>query len=154
MQLLYFAEAMLRHPIVIIPPTLVFAILCGAGKAFGLPRLFWNERWGMRFYAGFAATLLAAEAFLVAYLLDGLNRPSRCISFFDFLVVGVVVWLVLVGWRSLVQGGRYRRVQGQKRGRGEKPGICPTNRHDDTAWAASPDTEAGPPTSPPLRAAV
>ena len=49
MQLLYFAEAMLRHPIVIIPPTLVFAILCGTGKAFRLPRLFWNERWGMRF---------------------------------------------------------------------------------------------------------
>jgi len=137
MQLLYFAEAMLRHPIVIIPPTLVFAILCGTGKAFGLPRLFWNERWGMRFYAGLAATLLAAEAFLVAYLLDGLNRPSRCISFFDFLVVGVVVWLVLVGWRSLVQGGRYRRSKDQKGGIGENRGIAPAIRQVDTEGLSS-----------------
>ena len=134
MQLLYFAEAMLRHPIVIIPPVLVFAILCGTGKAFGLPRLFWNERWGLRFYAGLAATLLVAEAFLVAYLLDGLvRRPlsSRGISFFDFLVIGIVLWLMLVGWRSLVQGGRYRRSKRPDGGILENRGIAPAIRQVD-----------------------
>jgi hypothetical protein len=131
MRLLYFAEAMLRHPIVIIPPALVFAILCGTGKALGLPRLFWNERWGLRFYAGLAATLLAAEAFLVSYLLDGLDRRSRRISFFDFLVIGVVVWLALVGWRSLVQGERYRQSKRPKGGIGENRGIAPAIRRVD-----------------------
>src|SRR5258707_14115433 len=134
MQLLYFAEAMLRHPIVIIPPVLVFAILCGTGKAFGLPRLFWNERWGRQFYAGLAATLLVAEAFLVAYLLDGLvRRPlsSRGISFFDFLVIGIVLWLMLVGWRSLVQGGRDRRSKRPDGGILENRGIAPAIRQVD-----------------------
>ncbi len=73
----------------------------------------------------------------MAYLLDGLNRPSRCISFFDFLVVGVVVWLVLVGWRSLVQGGRYRRSKDQKGGIGENRGIAPAIRQVDTEGLSS-----------------
>jgi hypothetical protein len=136
MQLLYFAEAMLRHPIVIIPPALVFAILRGTGKAFGLPRLFWNERRALRFYAGLAATLLAAEAFLVAYLLDGLVRPSR-VSFFHFLVIGLVVWLLLIGWRSLVQGGRYRRSKRQNGGIGENRGIAPAIRQVDSEGLSS-----------------
>jgi hypothetical protein len=131
MQLLYFVEAMLRHPIVIIPPALVFAILCGTGKAVGLPRLFWNERRGLRFYAGLAATLLATEAFLVAYLLDSLVRPSRGIQFFNFLVIGIVIWLVLVGWRSLVQGGRYRRSRRQNGGIGDNRGMAPAIRQVD-----------------------
>lgn len=137
MQLLYFAEAMLRHPIVIIPPTLVFAILCGTGKPLGLPRLFWQELWVLRFYAGLAATLLAAEAFLVAYLLDGLHRPSRPISFFGFLLIGVAVWLVLVGWRSLVQGGRYRRSKRKNGGIGENRGITPAIRRVDNEGLVS-----------------
>ncbi len=62
MPLIYFAEAMLRHPIVLVPPSLVLAILYGAGKAFGLPRLFWNERRLYRFYGARALSILFASA--------------------------------------------------------------------------------------------
>src|SRR5262249_53781512 len=108
-QLFDFAVAMVRHPIVIIPPALVVAMLYGAGKALGLPRLFWNERPRYRFSGGVATTLLAAESFLVAYLLDGLDHPIRSTGFLQFLLIGGVVWLLLVGYRSLVQQLGYRR---------------------------------------------
>jgi len=126
--LIYFAEAMLRHPIVLVPPALVLAILYGAGKPFGLPRLFWNERRLYRFYAGVAMTLLAADALLVAYLLDGLDAPARRSSFLDFILVGALLWLLLVGPVALLQHARYRRSKRQDGGIRENQDVAPAIR--------------------------
>ena len=65
--LLHFAEVLLRYPL--LPALLlpVIAVLFGAGRAMGLPLLFWHEHAGPRFLAGLGSTLLAAEMFFVSY---------------------------------------------------------------------------------------
>lgn len=136
MPLLYFAEAMLRHPIVVVPPALVLAILYGAGNPFGLPRLFWSERRMYRFYAGVAMTLLVADALLVAYLLDGLDAPARRSSFVDFVLAGAIVWLVLVGTIALLQHARYRRSKRQHGGSRHR-GVTPAIREVDEEGLSS-----------------
>ena len=115
--LVYFLEIMLRHPIAILAPGLVVAILYGAGKAMGLPRLFWNERPLNCFLAGLASTLLAAESFLVAYLLDGAGILVARTSFICFLLVGGAVWLLLVGVRIFTL-----------------PSASPTSRRARAGW--------------------
>lgn len=68
-----------RHPLLLGLLALVAAVLLGAFRGMGLPRLFWHERRLDRFTAGAATTILAAEVFLVAWLLDGSRglHPAR-----------------------------------------------------------------------------
>lgn len=65
---------LLEFPLLLAALSLVVYILLGGLRGMGIPRLFWHERALHRFVAGAAVTLLAAEVFLVAWLLrDG--RP-------------------------------------------------------------------------------
>jgi hypothetical protein len=59
-----------RHPLILAVLAVVLFVLLGGLRGMGLPRLFWHERWLHRLLAGAAVTAVAAEAFLVAWLLD------------------------------------------------------------------------------------
>lgn len=64
-----------RHPLLLGILALLVAVLLGGFRGMGLPRLFWHERPLHRFLAGAAATMLAGEVFLVAWLLEGGRGP-------------------------------------------------------------------------------
>lgn len=122
---------MLRHPIALLAPGLVVAILYGAGKAMGLPTLFWNERDLHGFLAGLAATLLAAESFLAAYLLDGAGTLVARTSFISFLAAGGAMWLLLVALAILTLSGQRPRRRGARseHARGISPAIRTVDDH-------------------------
>ncbi len=128
MPLFHFVEVLLRHPIVVGALALVVAILSGAGKAVGLPRLFWHERRLYRFLAGLTTTLLAAESFLVTYLLEGESRFPGAGGFNRFLIIGGIAWVVVVGAIGALQTFRQVRSTSQpgrmpSSGGGIAPGI-------------------------------
>ncbi len=128
MPLFHFVEVLLRHPIVVGALALVVAILSGAGKAVGLPRLFWHERRLYRFLAGLTTTLLAAESLLVTYLLEGESRFPGAGGFNRFLIIGGIAWVVVVGTIGALQTFRQVRSTSQpgrmpSSGGGIAPGI-------------------------------
>ncbi len=71
-----FVLSLLRHPLLVLPLALVGAVLLGAFRGIGLPRLFWHERPLHRFVAGAATTVLACEVLFVAFLLDSDGAPA------------------------------------------------------------------------------
>src|SRR5262249_40975550 len=79
----------------------VVAALYGAGRAAGIPRLFWNQNPGRRFLAGLATTFLAVQCFVDAYLLDVNHRFPQLSGLRLFLALGALTWGVLIGARSL-----------------------------------------------------
>jgi hypothetical protein len=83
---------LLRHPALLGELLVLVAILVfAAGRAFGIPLLFWHEDPGPQFLAGLATTLAVAQAMLTAVLSDpdgGDPVPG--------LVWGGVVWSVIV----------------------------------------------------------
>jgi hypothetical protein len=90
-----FLEILLRHPLLLAAPTVVAAILCGAGRGLGLPLLFWHERRGPQALAGLAATLLVAETCFVAYLLAGPGHIDA--GLVTFMVSAGAAWAVVLG---------------------------------------------------------
>ena len=97
---LAFTGLLLRHPSTLGVLAAVALVLLGVLlRKLGLPRLFWHERPLQRFAAGIAATLLAAEVFLTAYLLDGEQRPGgAALSLGAYAALSASLWtLLLVG---------------------------------------------------------
>jgi hypothetical protein len=66
-----FLWLLLRNLLALALVALVVAVLHGALRGMGLPRLFWSHRPAHRFLAGLAATLLALEAVLATFSLVG-----------------------------------------------------------------------------------
>jgi hypothetical protein len=95
---LVMAQCLLRHPVLIAEILLLAGVLFGAGRAVGLPLLFWHERRGDQFLAGLSATVLMGEVFFVAYLSDQSNRAAvgKYASLSSFLVTGGFVWGAVV----------------------------------------------------------
>jgi hypothetical protein len=95
-----FSQLLLRHPLLIGESALVVAVLFGAGRAFGLPLLFWHERRARQFLAGMAATLAMAEILFVAYLSDLADtRPS--LELRQVLQIGGAGWAAAVAAAAL-----------------------------------------------------
>ncbi|HYC22019.1 MAG TPA: hypothetical protein VEI94_04920, partial [Candidatus Bathyarchaeia archaeon] len=129
--LLQFIQTFLRHPSLVAEVALLVAILLGAGRALGLPLLFWHERWDAQLFAGLSATFLVGEILLVTYLADEAQRAaaqSATIDLSRFLELGGRAWVVIVllaggyrwlcsivGWTSGVAPG-FRRMAGEKLG--------------------------------------
>ena len=99
-ELLGFAQCFLRHPILIAEVLLVVLALFGAGRAVGLPLLFWHEWRGAQILAGMSATLLMGEVLFVAYLADrsdhGPPLPFSSSGLPQFLQIGAAGWAAIV----------------------------------------------------------
>ena len=118
--LLQFTQTLMRHPSLVAEVALLVAILLGAGRALGLPLLFWHERWGAQLFAGLSATLLVGEILLVTYLADEPQRAATQPATIDlprFLELGGRAWVVIV----LLAGG-YRWLCGTV---GSSSGVAP-----------------------------
>jgi hypothetical protein len=99
----------LREPVLLVSWLLVVGVLFGAGKAVGLPMLFWNERPWRRFAAGVGSTLLTAEISFVLYLIQyGRTDPGRQRFLGHFLAMGAL-WLAVVLVRAAQLGLAERR---------------------------------------------
>jgi hypothetical protein len=115
-----FVLALLRHPLLVLPLAIVGAVLLGAFRGMGLPRLFWHERPLHRFVAGAAATLLACEVFFVAFLLDGDGAPGGGPPLAGYAAWSAVAWALFLAACALVRsfaGGAW----GTARGRATRP---------------------------------
>ena len=75
---------------------LVAAILYGAGKAAGVPLLFWHERQGIQVIAGASVALFVGEVLLVTYLLAGAAAFPGHAGLERFFLAGGVFWAGLV----------------------------------------------------------
>ncbi|HYD39309.1 MAG TPA: hypothetical protein VEB43_00640 [Anaeromyxobacter sp.] len=97
-----------RHPLLLLALGFLVAVLLGAFRGIGLPRLFWHERPLHRFTAGAAATMLAAEVFLVAWLLDGGQglRPAP-LGLASYAAWATALWAGLLAACALVQVRRH-----------------------------------------------
>jgi hypothetical protein len=61
-----------RRPVLLAVVAVVSLVAWGLlGRYYGLPDLFWNERWLVQGLAGFGAALLLGQVCFVSYLLDG-----------------------------------------------------------------------------------
>jgi hypothetical protein len=105
-----FASALLGHPLLPVLLLPVIAALFGAGRAMGLPLLFWHEHRGPRFLAGLASTLLAAHVLFIIYLLSGERRFPGLGGLTWFRIIGGGCWLILVRAAALVRTRGYRRA--------------------------------------------
>lgn len=106
------ARVFLAAPLVTAVPLVVLAVLLGAGRALGLPRLFWHEVRFQQCLAGAGALLLGAESLLVVYLLEGSELFPSFDGFRRFGGIGLVIWGGLLLLTSvLVRTGGERRLR-------------------------------------------
>jgi hypothetical protein len=108
--LAHFASALLGHPLLPVLLLPVIAVLFGAGRAMGLPLLFWHEHRGPRFLAGLASTLLAAHVLFIIYLLGGERHFPGLGGLTWFMIIGGAGWLILALAAALVRTRGYRRA--------------------------------------------
>jgi hypothetical protein len=99
----------LREPVLLLAMTVVIAGVLGAGRAVGLPLLFWHERPREQLEAGAASTMLLAEIVFVIYLIHAGGSPAGPPLGFH-LALGGAIWLGLVGARTLSLGRMNRRL--------------------------------------------
>jgi hypothetical protein len=107
------ARVFLAAPLVTAVPFVFLVILLGAGRAFGLPRLFWHEGVRQQFLAGVGALLVGAESILVVYLLEA-NAPFPAFEgFVRFGGIALGCWgalLLLVAVLVGTSGPRHLRA--------------------------------------------
>jgi hypothetical protein len=121
--------ALCRRPLLLGLLVLVVSVLLGAFRGMGLPRLFWHEQRRHRFEAGAATTLLAAEVFLVVWLLEGARagRPAQ-LDLPEYAVWTTALWAVVTLLCALVRlrQDRAARSNGGARARTFRisPGIA------------------------------
>jgi hypothetical protein len=137
---LTFSQLLLRHPLLIGEGALVVAVLFGAGRALGLPLLFWHERLARQFLAGVAATLAMAEILFVAYLSD--RSDGAPLELRRVLHIGGAAWAAAVAAAWL-----YRLFLRTPWGARSSPVVTPRFLRVDRAAEHSADP-GGPASSP------
>ncbi|HMK73697.1 MAG TPA: patatin-like phospholipase family protein [Myxococcaceae bacterium] len=119
------ARVFLAAPLVTAVPIVFLVILLGAGRAFGLPRLFWNEGLRQQFLAGVGALLVGAEGILVVYLLEASVLFPGFDGFVRFGGVALGCWGALLLLIAVLVSTSGQRLLGAAEGprRGARSGF-------------------------------